>query len=308
VKFEFEKVRNLTAGRAESPARPSEVEPSTFAWTEPLADLDPIVLEKQVLVEKIVEKKVIVEKLVEAPNKKDKVVIIGRGPSIGERLVRTAPNLNAVMAGAAALLIALAGVALVSPSGDQANAARAINAIGQAASATGSTSIGSGTDEVKPIDSSETPAAPADRDPFAAQGFRPKTKAKSKKASDKKTDKKATPASASASLFTADFIAYSSYTPWTTVSRRSGTWIEFDGKPTVKVVSVTENTADLFVVSDVDVLSDKSRDMTYSYPLRTVHVEAGGVVRFADYRDIQGEDVVYTIRFKDTHKIDLGKK
>lgn len=314
--------------------RPARVEPSTFAWVEPLDELEPIVVEKlvekEVVVEKpvVFEKEVLVEKIVErivekpviyeqpagsggaaarvkSPKRGDRphTVIIGRGPSLAERLALTAPNPKPVLAGACALLIALGGVALISPSGEQATAARsqAVRAAADQAERT----PGLATAESSPgaaLSGSDT------RDPFAAKGYKPQTNGKdgkkqtgnkgSAKQNSKKKAKFVAPATASPSPFTAEFVTYSSYTPWANSRHRSGSWIEFGGKPTVKVVAVGAHSVELFVVTDVEVLTEKSRNIAYSYPLRTVKMGAKSVVRFADYRDIQGDDVQYTIRFR----------
>lgn len=279
---------------------PKHFEPSAFAWTEPLPDPDPIVVEKEVLVEKKV--------IVEMPAKGDRVVVIGRGPSMATKLARALPTPSPVFAGAASLLVALIGVAMISPSGDSATAARS-QTFG-VASGGDARSVPGVTTETKELTSDGSGDA-AGRDPFAARGFAERLAAKKKAAAKRKADREKglsgeTPAAARASLYSANFIAYSSYTPWTKLRRRSGGWIDFGGKPTVKVVSVSSDSVDLFIVSDVDVLSDKSRGMTYSYPLRTVTLHNGGIVRFADYRDIQGEDVVYTIRFRGSIPLDLA--
>lgn len=334
-------------GRAQR-VRPSRVEPSTFAWVDPLDDLEPVIVEKvvekpvvyekQVLVEKIVEKPVLVEKIVEKqvdrpllveklverefvagkspglraaiasriakPGADDarptKAIIIGRGPSLAERLANVAPNPKPVLAGACALLIALTGVALISPSGEQATAQRSTAPLGVTESADDANAAnlagvtqGAGTT----IDGEK-------RDPFAAEGYKARTTSKSKKSSSKSkraASKKAradAPAAATPSMYAASFVTYSTYSPWLKVKRRSGGWVEFDGEPTVKVVSIGRDSVELYVVTDVEVLTDKSKNFSYSYPLRTVRLKTNGVVRFADYRDIQGEDVEYTIRFR----------
>ncbi|MBI4897160.1 MAG: hypothetical protein HY827_02200 [Actinobacteria bacterium] len=321
-------------GRAHR-ARPSRVEPSTFAWVEPLDELEPVVVEK--IVEKIVEKQVVVEKPViiekpTAPTKsarvrfKDakaaskagdtegKTVIIGRGPSFTERMVRVAPNPKPVLAGACALIVALAGVALVSPNGERATAARSTSPLGVAEQPSGTQPATIGLDGV-----ADANVKGDSRDPFAAKNFKPKPVAKSKTGNKKTGDKgengqdrakggrrATTPATAKPSLFAAGFVTYSSYTPWTKIRRRSGGWVQFGGKPTVKVVAVSENLVELFVVTDVEVLLDKSRGVSYSNPLRVAKVKPGGVVRFADYRDIQGEDVEYTIRFSGALPVNIS--
>ncbi|MFY9265007.1 MAG: hypothetical protein WAO61_06240, partial [Solirubrobacterales bacterium] len=338
------------------------LEPSTFAWIEPLDEIEPLVVERivekpviqerEVVVERIVEKpvvyekEVVVERIVEKPviyekeiaaarpagdggsgekrtglgrsgrrkassssAAEPKTIIIGRGPALTERLAKIAPSPAPVMAGACALLIALAGVALISPSGEQATAARSNSPLGVAEGGK-PTALGptGGETALAVIDGG------AGRDPFAAKGFRPKTikrpgaagDAKSRGAAqNKKAKPGATPATATPSLYAANFITYSSYTPWAKIKRRSGGWIDFDGKPTVKVVSVSEKSVELFVVTDVEVLTDKLKSATYSYPLRTIKLRADGLVRFADYRDIEGDDVQYTIRFRGSLPLEL---
>lgn len=317
-------------GRAHR-ARPTRVEPATFAWIEPLDEIEPVVVEKIVEKEVIVEKPVVFEKVVEKiverpaaagrvrirkpaaghspPAEGGKTIIIGRGPSLGERLARSAPDPKPVLAGACALVIALSGIALISPGSERATASRSTPPLGAA--------LQPDADKPAEIDAKAgqgiAPAGEA-RNPFAAQGYRPKPQktnadrdgTETSDAAERGDDatgrdapaKTGTPAAAKPSRYTADFLTYSSYTPWLKVKRRSGTWIEFSGKPTLKVVSVSKYLVELFVVTDVEVLTDKSRDMAYSYPLRLVKIKPGGMARFADYRDIQGEDVVYTIRFR----------
>lgn len=326
-------------GRAHR-ARPARVEPSTFAWIEPLDDLEPVVVERVVEKEVVVEKPVVFEKVVEkviekpvpikhgtmrvrgpekAPSPAEasgKTIIIGRGPSIAERLVRVAPDPKPVLAGACALVIALAGVALISPSSERATASRSTVPLGATDGPSASVPAGLGL--------TDNDAAPKGekRDPFVAKGYTsPKrtgeeaagkagkrAKARDGKDSAKSRDRgrrATTPASAKPSLYAATFVTYSTYTPWMKTTRRSGGWIEFDGKPTVKIVSVDEKLVELFVVTDVEVLPDRSRAIDYSYPLRIVRVKPNGVVRFADYRDVQADDVEYTIRFRGSLPIDL---
>ena len=347
-------------GRAQR-VRPTRIEPSTFAWVDPLDDLEPVVVEKvvekivekpvvyekqvvvekpvlvekKVLVEKRVDKPVLVEKLVErefsggkstglkaalasriakpgapasatAPTK-TKAIIIGRGPSLAERLANLSPNPKPVLAGACALLIALFGIALISPSGDQATAQRASAPFG-VTDASGESVPGDLSGDTATAD---TTINGEKRDPFAAQGYKSSDPAKNEKSSKKSggknsSGKKASadaPAVAKPSLYAANMITYSSYSPWLKVKRRSGGWIEFDGEPTLKVVSIAAGSVELYVVTDVEVLTDKSKKYSYSYPLRTVRLKPGGVVRFADYRDIQGEDVEYTVRFRGSEPV-----
>lgn len=345
-------------GRAQR-VRPTRIEPSTFAWVDPLDDLEPVVVEKvvekivekpvvyekQVVVEKpvLVEKKVLVEKRVDKPMlveklverefsrgksaglkaalvsrlakpgtpasapTKTKAIIIGRGPSLAERLANLSPNPKPVLAGACALLIALFGIALISPSSDQATAQRASAPFG-ATDSSGEPVPGDLSGDTATADSAVTGEK---RDPFAAQGFKSSESSKNEKSSKKSGGKKSSgkkasadaPAVAKPSLYAANMITYSSYSPWLKVKRRSGGWIEFDGEPTLKVVSIAADSVELYVVTDVEVLTDKSKKYGYSYPLRTVRLKPGGVVRFADYRDIQGEDVEYTVRFRGSEPV-----
>ncbi|MBK5230375.1 MAG: hypothetical protein JJE27_04290, partial [Thermoleophilia bacterium] len=218
------------------------------------------------------------------------------------------------LAGACALIIALAGVALISPRGDRAAAARSTAPLGVADGESGGATSNYG---LVTRGSAAVPHGAA-RDPFAAKNFKPRPPATAKAAGKRATGnraagknargrepKSATPATARPSLFVADFITYSSYTPWIKIKRRSGGWIDFGGKPTVKVVSVGDKTVELFVVTDVEVLADRSRAIDYSDPIRIVKLKPKAIVRFADYRDVQGEDVEYTIRFRGSLPIDL---
>jgi len=362
----------LTRGKKprSNPARPS-VEPSTFAWIEPLADVDPIVVERKIetpviverkvevpvekkiyvdravptegeprIVEKerVVEKKVVVEKplIVEKQiflerksdeknskaataagsgdsgknkNSKPKAIIIGRGPGLGAKLARIAPKPTPVLAGASALLIALVGVALISPSSDRATAQRSDAAlINESAAEATDAVIGNNSSNV------EDKAAGRERDPFAANEYEaPKPAAKKPAAKDKADAKKqsaanartraSAPAASKTSFFAANLVAYSSYTPWSKLKKRAGGWIDFDGKPTIKVIAVGRSSVELFVVTDVEVLEDKSRKIEYEKPVRQVTLTEGGLVRFADYRNIQGDDVTYTIRYGGSEKV-----
>lgn len=358
------------------PARPS-VEPSTFAWVEPLADVDPVVVErkvetpivverkvevekpiyvertadraaskpkvvnKEVVVEKkvVVEKPLIVEKQVFVERKQSsdavkpataaaadgkkvkkseqpKAIIIGRGPGLGAKLARIAPNPSPVLAGASALLIALVGVALISPSSDNATAQRS-----NAALIDDPAIESSGASIEKNDKSVDDQASGKSRDPFAAEGYeapqptaatgkgKPTSKqsAKAKQAADAKT-RAAAPAASTVSQYTAGLITYSSFTPWTKSTKPAGSWIDFGGKPTVKIIGVGKNAIKLFVVTDVEVLEKKSRNIEYDNPIRQVTVGEGGIVRFADYRDIQGDDVTYTIRYSGSNKVTVKPK
>ena len=77
----------------------------------------------------------------------------------------------------------------------------------------------------------------------------------------------------------------------------------FAEQPTVKVLSVGKSSVLLFVGTDVEVIKEKSSHISYNKPVRQVKVAKGGVVRFADYRDIQGDDVTYTVRYDGSEKI-----
>lgn len=369
------------------PAR-QNVEPSTFAWIEPLADVDPVVLErrvetpvivektvevekpiyieraatpaprkssiveKEVLVEKevVVEKKVFVDKplIVEKQvfvernkpsdvlkpatiaasadvgdkkvksrkSEKPKAIIIGRGPGLAARLARIAPSPSPVLAGASALLIALVGVALISPSSDNATAQRSNAALMD------DPSIETSGVPIEKNDKSITDKATGDkRDPFAAGDYEApqptaasgksktmaKPSSKAKQAADAKTRASA-PAASTVSSYTANLTTYSSYTPWTKTRKASGGWIDFGGEPTVKVIAVGKQSVELFVVTDVEVLESKSRNIEYENPIRQVKVGKGGIVRFADYRNIQGDDVTYTIRYGGSNKVVVKSK
>lgn len=358
------------------PARHS-VEPSTFAWIEPLADVDPIVVERRVetpvIVEKtvevekpvyierastaappeprIVEKEVVVEQkvFVDRPlivekqifverkhsrdaikpataaatadggarakkskkSEKPRAIIIGRGPGLAAKLARIAPSPSPVFAGASALLIALVGVALISPSSDNATAQRS-----SAALMDDPAIESSGVAIEKNAKSINDRATGDKRDPFAAAGYEApqptnatgKSKSaatpssKAKQAADART-RAAAPAASTLSKFTANLTTYSSYTPWTKTRKASGGWIDFGGEPTVKVIAVGKESVELFVVTDVEVLEKKSRNIEYENPIRQVTVTKGGIVRFADYRNIQGDDVTYTIRYAGSDKV-----
>jgi hypothetical protein len=249
---------------------------------------------------------------------KPKAIIIGRGPSFFEKLIRFSPNPKPVLVGATALLIAIGGVAMISPSGDNATAARSSAPFG---AADGSVGTGATPATIAAQRSRGNPSGKS-RDPFAAQSFKsppkPNGTATTKASASAPRDKAGsgsnaksavnTPAVATPSLFVANFTTYSSYTPWSKSQKRSGGWVDFGGKPTVKVIAVGKNGADLFVVTDVEVITDKSKNIKYDNPMRTIHVGPGGVVRFADYRDIQGEDVTYTIRFRGSQTVKSALK
>lgn len=325
------------------PAR-QNVEPSTFAWIEPLADVDPIVIERKVETPDVAQKPLIVEKQIFVERKqsrdaikpataaaaadggersknakkddKPRAIIIGRGPGLAARLARVAPSPSPVLAGASALLIALVGIALISPSSDNATAQRSTAALMD-----DPTIESSGVALEKNAKSINDRATGDKRDPFAAEGYEApqptaatgksksaaKQSNKTKQAADAKT-RAAAPAASSLSKYTANLTTYSSYTPWTKTRKASGGWIDFGGEPTVKVIAVGKESIELFVVTDVEVLDKKSRNIEYENPIRQVKVGKGGIVRFADYRNIQGDDVTYTIRYTGSDKVVIKPK
>ena len=289
----------------------------------------PVFIEKQVIVEKPVEvtKEVIVEKLVEVEktdksankteakakkqkvSKEPKAIVVGRGPSVWSRLARVMPAPKPVLAGAMTLLLAIVSLALISPSGDNATAGRA------ALKAPVTESTGSAPADIKKVEREGTKGE--SRNPFAAKGYEEELAAKAaaekkakaaaaKKKAEAAQTKAAAPASAATSLYTADLTTYSSYTPWKKTTKRAGGWIDFGGKPTVKVLSIGKASIMLFVVTDVEVIEDKSKGIKHDKPIRQIRVNNGGTVRFADYRDIQGDDVTYTIRYDGSDKIKLS--
>ncbi|MGK2879120.1 MAG: hypothetical protein ACSLFF_11200 [Solirubrobacterales bacterium] len=391
--------------RGPDAARPAQrFEPATFAWVEPLADVDPVVVEREIIternvdrpvyvdrmveveklvevekiievarpvekiverevfidrpfevekiveveVEKIVEKPVIVEKEVfvdkevvvekevfvdrpvpavaaavttadaatkvkkKSQQKLPKAIIVGRGPSLATRIGRVMPQRMPVLAGAASLLAVISAMALMSPSGDNASAERGKSV----ARANGGATI---VPTLK-IDGAEGNMRGKSRDPFAAESYRApeptsataaavatkKATAKAKAVQAAAATRAGAPAAVATSMYTAKLTTYSSYTPWTKARKRAGGWIDFDSKPTVKVLSVGKSSAVLFVVTDVEVIKEKSAHSSYNKPIRQVKLAKGGVVRFADYRDIQGDDVTYTIRYDGSEKIKLA--
>ncbi len=356
------------------------VEPSTFAWFEPLADVDPVMVDREVVVEspvdrpiyierqveKIVEKPVYVERQVEVPvekpgresvriekvvekpvtvehfinvekvvekvvekplvvekevfiekaatdspadsktrqPKEPKAIIVGRGPGLGAKLGRIMPKPMPVLAGAASLLAVIVVLTLMSPSGDSANAERARGKTVSSKRAAGPALTLANDDESGPHAKS--------RDPFAAKGYMPEPTAKTTTPAAKKVQataaenartRAAAPALKTQSLYTANLVTYTSYTPWKKVRKRANGWIDFDDKPTIKVLAVGKETLVLFAVTDVEFIKEKSSKSTYDKPVRQIKVAKGGVVRFADYRNIQGEDVTYTIRFSGSDPI-----
>lgn len=263
-------------------------EPASFAWTEP-----------------IVQQQAEPKKHDQA---KPQVVVIGRGPSVTERLALAAPGTSVIASGAALLLVAIAGLALMSPSSPNASASRSSSPYGVNATHAQSANSANTIAAIKPITDADGKAA-SNSDPFshpkyAAKLKADKLKAKRAKAARHDAGVAADRAAKQAAIpdFIGKFVYYSSYTPWEQVRGVPNGWIDFEGQPTLKVQSVTASGADLYVVSDVDVVAKSGKRFSYSYPLRKLHVEPGAVVRFADYRDIEGEDVTYTLRFRGSTK------
>jgi hypothetical protein len=297
------------------------------------------IVEVEKPVEKIVEKSIIVEKEVfrdrpivketaevlagaaavkklskkeKKAEKAPKAIIVGRGPSLATKVGRVMPKPLPVLAGVMSLLAVLVGLSLMSPSSENANAERgtASSKLSSSKSATPSLTLAKNQGRLRG----------SSRDPFAAKGYTapdptPATAAAAKANAAKANAAKAAaqtraaaPASAPTSLYTAALTTYSSYTPWTKTRKRAGGWIDFGQKPTVKVLSVGKNSIELFVVTDVEVVKDKSTHISYNKPVRQVKLAKGGVVRFADYRDIQGDDVTYTIRYEGSDKIKIAPK
>ncbi|MBJ7347039.1 MAG: hypothetical protein JHC87_00545 [Thermoleophilaceae bacterium] len=263
-------------------------EPSSFAWTEPIVQ----------------ELKEPVKAVVAKPQ----VVVIGRGPSVTERLALAAPGTSVIASGAALLLVALAGLALMSPSSPSASATRSSSPYGGGAARPESAVADATIAAIKPLQDAKA-KAPSTRDPFADPNYAAKQKiaklqAKRAKAARQEAGVAADRAAKTAAIpdFIGNFVYYSSYTPWERVRGVPDGWIDFEGQPTLKVQSVTASGADLYVVSDVDVVAKAGKGFDYSYPLRKLHVKPGAVVRFADYRDIEGEDVTYTLRFRGSSK------
>lgn len=287
-------------------------EPSTFAWIEPLADVAPITVKRN-SGEQSNAATANTDKH-RTSDKPQKAIIVGRGPGLATKLIKATPSPGPVMAGSMALLIALVGVALISPSSDRATANRTT-----AAQIDGTDLEASGLTVDPNRSTADDKADGQRRDPFAAAGYeapsppsatksqdKPASSDSKQEAGDEAKDAKtrgSAPVASASSLFSADLIAYSSFTPWAKISRRAGGWIDFDGKPTIKVIAVNKNSLELYVVTDVEVLSKKSRKIKYDDPLRQVKVASGGIARFADYRDIQADDVTYTIRFKGSRKV-----
>lgn len=294
----------------------------------------PVTVEVERVVEKVVEKPIIVEREVvidkndlakpaatkvaadEAKDKKPKrakkskastepkAVVVARGPSVWTRVTRIAPKPMPVLAGAASLLAAIVALTLMSPSSNNASAEH-----GAARPAGTSSSAKSPAFEMT---DSQSKLRGSGRDPFAARGYtgvKPKSAA-NKSAAEKQdaATRAAAPAAEASPTYNAALTTYSSYTPWRKVVKQSGGWIDFDNKPTIKVLSVGRASIALFAVTDVEVIKDKSAHISYNKPIRQIKMGKGGVVRFADYRDIQGDDVTYTIRYTGSNKIVVKRK
>lgn len=270
------------------------------------------IVEKPVTVE--VEKIVPVEKLVEVEKSsrgrrrpvKTQTVVVGRAPGLLTKIARVVPKPVPVLVGATSLLAVIAAFSLMSPSGDNAAADRAKLREQKPAAATIDPSF-----QIE--DETKVPKSKS-RDPFAAVDYDPKT-GKQPTAAEKKKEAKAAAATRAAapsaqaeSAWKASITAYSSYTPWKKITRTAGGWLDFAGKPTVKLLSVGKDSVVLFAVTDVDLIASKSSKATYDKPIRQVRLKLGGSARFADYRDLQGEDVTYTVRLDKTDKIPSKKK
>ncbi len=277
----------------------------------------PIVVEKEVIVRadgktKSAESAAAVEdegkadgKSAKKADKSAKTVVIGRGPSVFARVGRVLPKPAPVLAGAAALFAVIVGLSLMSPSGDNAVAEHSAPRTDKAASL---------SEPDLTLSDESLATRRSSRDPFAAKGYspnKPKPQTKAQKAAAQKqaaATRAAAPAAAATPVFTAKLTTYSSFTPWKKARKRAGGWIDFGGKPTVKVLSVGKASALLFVVTDVEVIKDKSSRISYDKPIRQVKMAKGGVVRFSDYRNIQGDDVTYTVRFDGSDRIVVKKQ
>jgi hypothetical protein len=271
------------------PAQRNAGEPVSFAWTEPIdrPHTDQAKPSEQ-----------------DAP----RVVLVGRGPSLVERLALAAPSPTTIAAGAAVLLVAVTGLALMSPSGEQATAGRSTSQYGDASAKTPTANVGLTKEEFAALEGESGSAD--NRDPFVGKGYgqakraadaRARRTADAKRrqlAARKAAERRAKLAAARAPKYLGDFVYYSDYTPWERLKGTPGGWLQFDGQQTLMVESVTAGGAELFVVSDVEVINDRGRGFEYSYPLRRLKVKPGAIVRLADYRDVQGDDVTYTLRYR----------
>lgn len=273
-------------------------EPPSFAWSEPLVELPDV--EPQVI---------------EAPRQ---LVLVGHRPGLGERVGEFRSAVQAAMpspmsaaAGVAVLLSSLVGVAMIAPSGEQATAARSGMALVQ------SQNEPEKKPDISPMTGRELEGTgAASRDPFAVNGYEaplPRNNVTSKKRESKRADAKTKSGArkrrvsqveafvkpdAPGSNYVADFVFYSSDMPWSSLRRKRGSWLHVSGQPTLMFVSVDSKGADIFVVSDVEVLEGQGRRKAkYQYPTRMLRIENGGIVRFADYRETEGQDVTYTLRY-----------
>lgn len=270
-------------------------EPASFAWTEPIAASEP-------------------ERKPASDDAKARVVLVGRGPSLAERLALATPHPTTIAAGAAIVLVAVTGLALISPSGEQATASRSNSPYGDASAQTPNANAGLTKEEFAALEGDGKSIKGDSRDPFVGDGYdsvmaQADARAKVAKASKDKqrkakqaAEQRAKRAAARAPKFLGDFVYYSDYTPWERLKGAPSQWLNFDGQQTLMVETVGANAAELYVVSDVEVIDNKGRGYTYSYPLRRLRVAPGAVVRFADYRDVQGDDVTYTLRFRGAMK------
>lgn len=327
--------------------KPVTVEVEKIVEVEKLVEVEKIVekivekpvtveIEKIVEVEKVVEKPLLIEREVvigkskavrddvkpiaaeepvakkprrgkksKAAASEPKTVVVGRGPSMVARIGRVMPKPVPVMAGVVTVLAVVAGFALISPSSDNAVAEHGNVKVK-------STAKGAEAEPQFVLSDKSTAVRRSNRNPFAAQGYKPvKPKTKSEQAKQAKAaaaTRAAAPAAEAKPAYTANLVTYSSYTPWKRASKAAGDWIDFAGKPTVKVLAVGKSSLLLFVVTDVEVIKDKSTHVSYNKPIRQVKLAKGGVVRFADYRDIQGDDVTYSIRFDGSEKIKPAAK
>ncbi|MFT4050380.1 MAG: IMCp domain-containing protein [Solirubrobacterales bacterium] len=235
-----------------------------------------------------------------------KTIIIGRGPSALGRVGRVMPKPVPVLAGVCSLLAVIAVFSLMSPSGDNASADRgAVRTGGTVAETEKTPDLSLGGKSLATRRSS--------RDPFAAAGYKGEPKKAgatdaTAAAKEAAATKAAAPAAEASPTYTATVTTYTSYTPWRKLVKQSGAWINFDNKPTIKVLAVGRSSMMLFAVTDVEVIKDKSAHISYNKPVRQIKMARGGVVRFADYRDIEGDDVTYTIRYNGSNKIDVKRK
>jgi hypothetical protein len=263
-------------------------EPASFAWTEPISQPTDGATGR-------------------GADDEPRVVLVGRGPSVAERLALMTPRPTTIAAGAAVLLFAITGLTLVSPSGERATAGRSDSPFGAASGKTPDANVGLTKEEFAALEGS---SGDDSRDPFVGDGFQQARRTQQAKqqraaaikrrelAAQKAAEKRAKLAAARAPKYLGDFIYYSDYTPWERVKGTPGGWLSFDGQKTLMVESVSTSAAEVFVVSDVEVIDDGGRGYTYSYPLRRLELQPGAIVKFADYRDVQGDDVTYTLRYR----------